>query len=345
MNRKQIKRSMFIFFICIFAILCIDIFWQKELLLFEWDLFISGFLTLLVGVWLSAGITGKFEDTLTRLLDRGVFQVTEEELLELRIDIGDRARVWARRSSVLVALAILFAFLVAGGIVYWVNKVNLTILDVFAHIPLVILEVLGGYIAGNYLGKMALYGTFGWVLRNKGIPFIVQPGHLDGVAGLKPLGDYYFFQALITALPATFLAAWLLIMLFRLDETYSAWQKPYMGLLILAIAFEIFAFLAPMWYFHQEMQKQKMTLVKDADIMSKNITKLKTQLIDTQNATQYDLIKDQIAQMTRHYLDIESMPVWPIDTNMRRRFTLGNLALFSPLLGNLVERIIQELLN
>jgi hypothetical protein len=332
---------MVLFLCCVIAIFFIDVLLKQEILLFAWDLFLSGFSLLIIGILLAMGVRGKFEDTVIRLVNRGVIQMTEGEIQDLLSDIEARSNIWTRRSGYIVAIAILLAFIVAGGVMNWVFQTPISGTDILAHVPLVILEVYGGYIAGYYLGLMALYGTFGWILKNRGIPIQAQPGHVDEVAGFRPLGEFYFFQAIITALPAIFLAGWLLIMLFRPGDTYNAWQKPYLGLLPLAIAFEIIAFLAPIWYFHQEMGKQKADLVKDADLLSKKITALRKQLIDIQNAQQYDFMKDQLSFMTRQYLDIEDMPIWPVTTKIRRRFTIGNLALFSPVLGNFLDRLFR----
>ena len=66
------------------------------------------------------------------------------------------------------------------------------------------------------------------------------------------MGDLFFYQALVIGLAATFLAIWWLIMPFF--PAYMHWRDFYLGLLAIAIVFEMLAFLAPMWSFHTEMQ-------------------------------------------------------------------------------------------
>jgi hypothetical protein len=41
---------------------------------------------------------------------------------------------------------------------------------------------------------MASYGRLGHWLKKQEILVQVKPGYPDGVVGLKPVGDFYFFQ-------------------------------------------------------------------------------------------------------------------------------------------------------
>ena len=83
-----------------------------------------------------------------------------------------------------------------------------------------------------------------------------RPGHIDKAAGLKPVGDFFFYQALIAGIPAVFLAAWLIVIPLE-GPRYEPWRRPYMSLLVLGIAFELFAFFVPMLWFHNEMTERK----------------------------------------------------------------------------------------
>ena len=42
-------------------------------------------------------------------------------------------------------------------------------------------------------------------------------------------------------------------------------------------------------------------------------------------------VRDRLNQLTDSYRDIETMPTWPVDRALRRRVTLGNLAIVVPL--------------
>ena len=110
-------------------------------------------------------------------------------------------------------------------------------------LPLAVFETYWAYIAGWHLGRMAAYGGLGAALRKAGVSVRAIPGHLDGAAGLKPIGDLFFFQSTVAAIPAIFLAVWLvLIPIWPRD--YSGWHALYVPLLALSLVFEMLAFFA-----------------------------------------------------------------------------------------------------
>ena len=282
-------------------------------------------------MWLALNIPQKMEDALSRLVNRGVLQTTEEGLQRFKIDLQRRTTAWSRMGGMIVAIAILIAFVAAFRQPFPLGK-----------IPLTIMEVCGGFIAGWYLGRMASYGTLGLLLKKskkEGIALHVKPGYLDGAAGLKPIGDFYFFQAMIAGLPALFLAVWLvLIPLWPIAGRYERWKEPYLGLLPIALGFEILAFLVPLWFFHREMQAQKTALLTEADTLGRNIVCIQNELTKLQDAQQYTQLKEQLSYMTQRYWEIERMPTWPVDMKTRRRFTLNNAALIIiPLVSSIFD--------
>ena len=191
------------------------------------------------------------------------------------------------------------------------------------------METLGGYVAGQFLGRAVSYGRLGNFLHDEGIELQIQPGHLDGAAGFKPVGDLYFFQAMLVAIPATFLAVWWLII--PLFPHYMRWRESYIGLLAIMLVVEILAFLLPIWSFHNEMQKQKEELLKDADGLSHSIVELQSKLVTIQSDQELRELKDRLSLMTERYWSIEKMPTWPVDIKVQRKFTISNAGLFLPL--------------
>lgn len=330
-------RLQLIFFSLILVLICVNEFWVEGLNLFEWDvLLISGLVMLIIGIWLSLGIPKRMEDALDRLINRGVLQATEEKLEESKTALKLRANVWAFRSGLIVAIAILIASLVA----YWPSFPFFVILET-------IMDIFGGWIAGRYLGRMASYGKLNFLLKEKRIPLEVKPGHLDGAAGFKPIGDFYFFQAMVLSIPALFLAVWWLIIPFWADGKYVIWRASYLGLLPIAITFEILAFLVPIWFFHKEMQIQKKVLLKNADALSRSIVETRSQLAEPKAAEQRDLLEKQLSYMIERYWSIEHMPTWPVDPKTRQYFTLNNLSLLIPLISNFIAgtRTWQEIVK
>jgi len=326
LSEKWAARLQLIFFSLILGLICINEFWVEGLNVFEWDvLLISGLAMLIIGIWLSMGMPTRMENMLDRLVNRGVLQATPEKLAESKRCLKLRANVWAFRSGLIVAIAILIAFLVA----YWPSFSFFVILET-------IMEVIGGWIAGRYLGRMASYGKLKFLLEEKKASLEVKPGHPDGAAGLKPIGHFYFFQAMVLSIPALFLAVWWLIIPFWVNGLYMRWRAPYLGLLPIAIIFEILAFLVPIWFFHREMQNQKKVLLKNADALSRGIVEIQAQLAESKADEQRDLLEKQLSRMIERYWSIEQMPTWPLDPKTRRSFTLSNLSLLIPLISDFI---------
>jgi hypothetical protein len=288
-----------------------------------WDwLLVSGFALLVLGVALSITLPGKLVETLARLSNRGVLTATsEDELRKLKMRLETRTSRWAVRGGLIGALAILLAF---HGVLS----------------PLAIVETLVAYPAGWHLGRMASYGTLGFLLKKEGLSLEVIPGHPDEVGGLKPLGDFYFFQAVLAGFPALFLAVWLILMQYwplAHDRYARRWKGPYLGLLPIGIAIEVLAFLVPMCFFHREMEAKRAVQLHEADKLAKDIVRIEAELAKVQDSKQYELLKEQLSFSTTRYNDIEHMPTWPVHTRTLRLFLRNNAVLALPLLSNFVQ--------
>jgi hypothetical protein len=175
----------------------------------------------------------------------------------------------------------------------------------------------------------------------------VRPGHLDGAAGLKPVGDLYFFQALLTSLPAVFLAAWWVLIPLWPGGRYATWREPYLVLLAPAIVFEVLAFLVPMWSFHTLMARQKSDLLQEADDLSARLDLTLAWLREPSGPQPPGVPADQLASLTQMYWNIERMPTWPVDVKTWRRFIVNNLAIGLPLMSRAVgaDRLLGRVLE
>lgn len=290
----------------------------------QWDLLLfSGLLAFILGLKLIAGLKQRFENTIQRLIQRKVLLLPENAIDAFFAQLEGHARDWARLAGLVCALAMALAFGIALAQDFqWPRAL------------LGLAEVPAAYIAGTYLGRMASYGQVGWQLQAQGISLGLQPDHVDGVAGLKPIGDYYFRQACIAAIPAVFLALWWFI--FPLwPRDYSAWEQAYLALLSLAILIEVLAFIVPIWSFHRLMLNAKQHWLGDADRLSIEINELERRLDagDTHapGAT-------RLAELRRRFWAIEDMATWPVDLRTRKRFQLNNLLLLLPLVGDIAKR-------
>lgn len=293
----------------------------------EWDLLLmSGAVVFIVAVQMAFKIPGKFDEMLNRLAHRGSLQITHEELKALKVSLQHIDKKLATIMGLFFAFALLFAFSFRFGFPIPSSRVLITLL-----------ECGGGFIAGVFFGHMCGYGYLGGLIKKHHITLNIQPGHLDEVGGLKPVGNFYFQQAMIVAMPAVFLAVWLLIMQFG-DTRYSGWKTSYAVLLSVNILVEILVFLIPLLSFHRMMVAEKQKQLEEADELSKEITLAEHQLSKEQDAQKREILKDQLSFMTKEYWDIEKLPTWPISKRTKKLFKSNNFTLLIPLIIDIVGR-------
>jgi hypothetical protein len=290
---------------------------------FAWDvLLLSGFATLIVGLLLAGSSKSRFERTMDRLSRRGVLDRVDD----VKKTMERRANRWKHSVAAIAALA------VAAGFVRVIVLTHAPTL-----IPLCLFETAWAYVAGYYIGRMLAYARIGPQLKNAGASLRVFPGHIDGAAGLRPIGDFCLRQALIVALPAAYLSVWSFLIpawpdAFR-RERYLRWMHPYLGLLAIALAFEVIAFVFPMWWFHREMQAQKNRLLAEADYLSERIAAIPAQLAQAKTSEERAGLNEELTLKTKQFWDIERMPTWPVNTAMIQKFVLGNAPLAVPLVA------------
>jgi len=290
----------------------------------SWDLMlISGLLAFIVALYLARTIPARMEQTIERLAKRGVFELSDQALVDFRSKIEARARLIAQVSAFVVGLAILVSFLVAYRT------------DIVREIPLTVLEIFLGAVAGYYIGQMIAYGTLGNLARSEEISVVPKHGHIDRAAGLKPIGDFYFFQAMVLAIPCVYIAIWWFIIPFL--PHYSHWRNPYLGLLAVALILEILSFFVPMWIFHQIMQAQKIKYLSEADELSKEIVALENRILHSSDPSEISDLQKQLDLQREKYWEIEQMPTWPVDAQTRRKFTINNLLLFLPFVSDFIR--------
>ncbi len=290
----------------------------------NWDLmFITGLLAFIAALSLAQTIPDRMIQTLERLAKRGVFELSDQSLAGFQTKMEDRAQRFAKVGAFVVGLAILAAFLAAFGryILY--------------AIPLTALELFLGAVAGYYIGQMVAYGTLGQLVSSEKIAVAAKPGHIDRAAGLKPIGDFYFFQAMIVAIPCLYIAIWWFVI--PLLPHYAPWRDPYLGLLAIAIVFEILSFIFPMWAFHLIMQAQKIRCLNDADELSKKLVDLEGRILRATDPQEIGDLQKQLDIQQEKYWEIENMPTWPVDALTRRRFTINNLLLFLPFVSEVIK--------
>ncbi|MGY2134445.1 hypothetical protein ACW9KT_19610 [Hymenobacter sp. HD11105] len=308
-------------------LLCIKDISNYGMQVIKWDLLlISGVVVFIVAVHLAFKIPTKFEEMLERLANRRALQISPEELKELKINLQQINKKLALIMGLFFMVSLLLAFCHRFGFPIPASRV-----------PITLLECAGGFIAGVFFGHMCGYGRLGHFIKIQRITVNIQPGHPDEVGGLKPVGDFYFQQAMVVAMPAVFLAVWLLIMQFG-NTQYTNWKTSYAVLLGLNIIVEILVFVIPLLSFHRIMVVEKQKKLVDADILSNEMVLAEHQLAKEEDAHKREVIKDRLSGMTKEYWGIEKMPTWPLTKGTKKVFERYNFTLLVPLMIDMVGR-------
>jgi len=310
--------------------------WSAPVLVLGWEIFrvglrpgkwnlllLTGVLAFVIAIEMAGRVPGRMKAAFDRLETRGVLKMTPEAREGFNKRSEERARKWSLPGAIAVTLLILVAWLA-------VLAPRMPARFALSH-PLMLFECLCGWVAGERVGRMIAYGVSWRPYDSDGASWRLFPGHPDGAGGFRPIGSFFFYQSLIAAIPAIYLAAWWWFI--QLSPVYEFWRSPYLGLLLAAIAIEMMTFILPMVSVHMLMRELKTGLLAQADKLSANIESLQRRVRKSESAPDWQPVKDQINDMTEEYQRIEHAPTWPIDSSIRRRFSLSNIALFLPFLG------------
>jgi len=292
----------------------------------HWDwLFASGFLTLVAGLRLALRLPDKIHETLTRLVARQVLTDRENDFRHFEQKLHASGRRAALIGGVIAPVVLLAAWVVA-------KRSALP-----AYLLTAVVEAAAAVPVGFFIGRAVSYGLLGRRLSRPRFTITVDPEHLDGASGLRPIGDLYFFQAMLVAVPAVFLAAWW-VLIPLVNDDYGDWRNVYAALLVLVLGCEALAFLLPMRSFHSIMKTEKdRLLVDEADEISQQVATVQQQLRGSPTDDDRERLEDRLNRLSQRYKAIDTMRTWPVDVRIRRRFALNNLALFIPVISQAVN--------
>ena len=296
---------------------------SENIALVEWDyLLLTGIAAFWFGLLVVASLDDEFNNMLSRLVERGVLPegIDQSSLTQL---LDEKANLAARGIALISAVAMLLAFAVS---VYYEPRLDKALLA----LP----ESIGAYIAGCYLGRMVSFGRLSTHIAQTDWEIGIFPEHVDGVGGLKPIGDFYFRQAMIAAIPVLFLGIWSVIFPHWTGRDYSDWADPYLGLLVIALIIMLAAFVVPMVKFHNLMVKKKREALLEADKLSRQVREERE---SNEPDTEITDIANRIEVLRSRYWAIENMPVWPLHITTLKRFRRNYIVLTTPLITRLVD--------
>jgi hypothetical protein len=287
----------------------------------KWDWpAISALGLILIGIRVAAGIDGLLSHALRRLYVRGVMACSEGEVEHLNRTVALRRRKWAPVSGIAIGLAIGLAFAMSWK---WGVACRPAPFEPL-RMALLAVEAPIFYAAGTSIGRTVVQGRLARVLRTLDVKYSVQPGHPGGAAGLRPLGDFFFRQAILAGLPAAYVAFWLAFFPHCLTGT----TKPvFLILLPIFLLVEVAAFVWPMWASHRAMARQKRSFVTQADEMARRISSAQAELRGTDDPAQVRELNARLTLDLRLYEELEGLPTRSVSKQIRRRFALQNLTL------------------
>jgi hypothetical protein len=276
-----------------------------------WDwMSLSAGVTFALALPFALRLPRRTEDTIQRLVNRGVLSGTGSA--DLCGEVATSAERWSRVTGPLTAVTLLISFLAVFG------TSTRPLITLFA--------TAAGFMAGRVLGRMLAVSGLGRRVERGVWMLHVQPGHIDGAAGLDPIGELYFRQAMMLAVPAV----WLGVRLTLVPVAPGEWRTVYVGLLAGAVALEVAAFVAPMLAFHRIMVHEKRRLLLEVDRSSALLHRLEQQLPELAAEAERRAAADQVAGLRERYLRVEQLPTWPVDPSIRLRFTVRNVLLLLP---------------
>lgn len=297
----------------------------------QWDFMaFSGILTFLIALNFTFPLSQQFETTIRRLTERGVLFFTNpgrEQFVEM---LQSSASQSSKIGSLFMGLMMVFAYPMT------IRK-GLNLNEAFLGYFEIIVVVWGGIIAGSFLGKMIEYGQLYRRLKKHSVQIKVNPEHLDKVCGMKPVGEFYYFQAHILAIPAAYLLFWWVA--FPLwPRDYSHWEQAHIWLMGFTIIATLLSFALPVRLFNRYLAAERKNLLNETDSISHKIQQLQVRYEYDSPSSNKSNISDQIKSLTDRYWAIENMSVWPVDIRIRRKFKITNLLLLFTLLGDITNR-------
>ncbi len=307
-----------------------------------WDwMFYSGALTFMVTVALAVSASDKLDKAIEQLRTNNTLILSATQYSDILGQMAAVGRRWRWYSGFGVFLLVLSSWLFAfwkgidnspggwGGFMAALhNAPTPAVLKYLSTLALVFLVIaLCGFFAGTFLGATAGHGAFAGVLADENIELRIRPDHFDGAVGLKPIGDLYLFQALLTAIPLAWFAGWWLLIPHYPDlvcshSSLSSWLWPLVAMWAVTLIFTFRGFVQPM------LLLRKRVLKEQAFFKSQEVPAIKDRIENLQqlvlekniSADKRALLNAEIDREANYLWSIDRMSAWPMDATTRRRY-------------------------
>ena len=184
--------------------------------------------------------------------------------------------------------------------------------------------VLSGLVAGAFFGRLATYGSAAAVLASPDTTLNIRPGHFDGANGFRPVGDFYLYQAVLTAIPLLWLSGWALATPWYhgsqcyahpIDPAYTLRVSlQCYGQWLVVACFTYVGFVRPVLKLRARLKRTRAELLaKRVPEIESEIVRLKTTLAGTPEEKARTSIEARIHDLAREHWAIRTMSCWPMD--------------------------------
>jgi hypothetical protein len=304
----------------------------------EWDwLFLSAFATIICGCWLATSAQPRFEALLTRLAAGGLLATTAKTGERTSLAASDSPGLVSRTREQSAVLAHRFGVVLAVAVPAWLYAQGMlsrgswlggsAVEHVGVMVLAWILVISAGYFVGRAIGSLASHRIVGAPFGRGQLVPDPRPGHIDGAAGLRPIGWFYFCQALLAAIPTLFIGTWIALMfsIQHLEDRYALrnyanWRTIYIVLLPVSMSLQVIVFLRPLWKTHLTMTQRRESLLGHAELKAEEIRKIRAELEEDLGAQKRSDLRERLADLERGYYAIEKMPTWPVNSELWHRF-------------------------
>ncbi len=295
-------------------------------------LFTSGCITFVIAIIMASSVEARWQSMLESLHHRDILDKPQVDMVARQYHDGTgRASLIG---AIVVALLMMITYSMSGR----------------NHKGVLLAMVVAGSVAGAIIGRMVLYGAFGYYIQHprstkngsgSGPPLRLIPDHPDGLAGTRPIGEFYSFQARLLAIPAIFLAVWWYIIPLQDKVSYTNWREPYIFLFAITIGLEICSFVFPLLSVHNIMcQFKNLRSMKWDEQQGIVIGRYRDQLDKWDNSSAREQMAAEMESIAKIYKEIRNLPTWPVEVRVWRTFAIRNVALLLTLIGQLTMETI-----
>jgi hypothetical protein len=297
-----------------------------------WDyMLISGFVAFIVAILLARSIRQRLDRAIDQLRLNNALILTEDGVQHIKHLMAVRGKAVQAWSALLIGSLIFGSYLwVFGGFALRVydawhhGQLPGGVETLFELAVFTGLSALCAALAGLFFGRLAHYGTLADVLSTEEAQLRIAPGHFDGAAGLKPIGDFYLYQALLLAIPILWLGAWWAWIIPTYKGVvcsvtgqpqffFSEWQGPYFVMWLVVLAYFYSAFIRPFMTLRRRLRATRIDLnLHDAKQIEEDIFRLQATAV-ARDRRGRDALAIEIEALSRRLWSIRNMWDWPMD--------------------------------